>query len=210
MEKRHTVTFKGYTQGNELLEGRELLSFQRLRKDVYADLGKFKAGRRMMLWVAVLQGPDWGRVVAFNEKVASLRRDLVKGSGLEGRRFSWAGEAGRNFLRNWGLKGCFQQGVCEGTAQPGTPGTGDIVWALYWTPNRPAIVTGAPSSPWPEHRLYFSHFTSLRKDIKAQGDVLFALFGVWFSTVVSRAKIRHLLTYSVQLRLSCIWALGKL
>lgn len=36
---------------------------------------------------------------------------------------------------------------------------------------------GGPSSPWPEHRLYFSHFTSLRKDIKDQGDVLFALFG---------------------------------
>lgn len=46
----------------------------------------------------------------------------------------------------------------------------------------------------------FSHSTSLRKDIKDQGDVLFALFGVCFSTVVSRAKLRHLLTYSVQLR----------
>lgn len=35
-----------------------------------------------------------------------------------------------------------------------------------------------PSSPWPEHRLYFSYPTSFRKDIKDQGDVLFALFGV--------------------------------
>jgi len=33
-----------------------------LRKDVYADLGKFKAGGKMMLRVAVLQRLGWGLV----------------------------------------------------------------------------------------------------------------------------------------------------
>lgn len=65
------------------MEGRELPSFQRLRKDVYADLGKFKAGGKTMLWVAVWQRLGWWQV---SERAGFLRRELVKRLGLEGRR----------------------------------------------------------------------------------------------------------------------------
>lgn len=42
-----------------------------------------------------------------------------------------------------------------------------------------------PSSPWPEHPLYFSHSLALRKDIKDQRDVLFRfvwglILNTWF------------------------------
>lgn len=57
-----------------------------------------------------------------------------------------------------------------------------------------------PSSPWPEHPLYFPHSMALRKDIKDQRDVLFALFGVWFSTRGFQGQTSALFNYSVQLR----------
>lgn len=40
---------------DELLEARKRLPFERLRKDVYADLGKFKTGGTMVLAVAVFR-----------------------------------------------------------------------------------------------------------------------------------------------------------
>lgn len=161
-----------------MLEGRALPSFQRWRKDVYADLGKFKAGGKWCSRWLYSGGLGWGQW-RVSEKVASLLwRDLVKGSGLEGRSFSWAGEAGRNFLRNWGRKCSFQQGVCEGTARPGDAWDWGHYLGIVLRSHSDGHCHRGPSSPWPEHRLYFSHSTSLRKDIKAQGDVLFALFGV--------------------------------
>lgn len=57
------------------LRGRKLISFQRLRKDIYADLRQFKNQAE--------NGTHGGPVQAaggiLSEKVSSLRRELAKG-----------------------------------------------------------------------------------------------------------------------------------
>lgn len=77
----------------------------------------------------------------------------------------------------WGLLQCpFQWGVCQRHAQAGL-GWGHCL-AIVFGSQLAGHCHRAPASPWPERWLYFSPSTSLRKDIKDQGDVLFALFGV--------------------------------
>lgn len=133
----------------------------------------------------------------FSNKVTPLRQVLVKGPLWEGRGCSWAGEAGRNFLKKWGRKGCFQQGVCEGTVHPATPG---IVHSLCWAPSRPAIVTGAPPAPGLSTGCIFPTLHPSEKTSKPR-EMCFLLCLVSDAQhVASRAKLRHLLTYSVQLR----------
>lgn len=129
-----------------------------------------------------------------------LRRVLAKRSDWEGRQFSWAGEASRNFLKNRGLKCSFQRGVCERATRPGTPGIGDIVWALCWAPTLPAIVTGAHQAPGLSTGCIFLTLHPSEKTSKTR-EMCFLLCLVSDSQhVASRAKLRHLLTYSVQLR----------
>lgn len=103
-------------------------------------------------------------------------RQFTKGEDSEeGRLFNWSGVATGTFSE-LGVATAFPVG-CLWVACPGTPGTGDIVPALFSSGAAGHCHRG-PSSPWPEHPLYFSHSMALRKDIKDQRDVLFALFGV--------------------------------
>lgn len=89
----------------------------------------------------------------------------------------WAGlEWPQGLSQELGAAAAFPVG-CLRVACPGTPGTGDIVPALFSSGPAGHCHRG-PSSPWPERPLYFSHSMALRKDIKDQRDVLFALFGV--------------------------------
>lgn len=110
---------------------------------------------------------------AIHKRRAFRRRQII--------RLVWSGH--RDFLRNRGGGSGLSSGVFVGCLSRD---------AWDWGHCSSIVSSGpaghchrGPSSPWPEHPLYFSHSMALRKDIKDQRDVLFRfvwglILNTWF------------------------------
>lgn len=106
MKKRHTVTSNGceeviFYSIYELLERRKLISFQRWKKSVCANLGKFKTGRKRYCGGRWLAGGKVGGDVPGT--APSSRRQFTKGEGSEDGLLGWSGVATGTFS---GTRGC--------------------------------------------------------------------------------------------------------